>query len=71
MVWTRLLTIVETAHAQQRWTEYMGSTPLSMLPLFDGRAITYPDVRTVRDYLSWRQVDTHINNQVCAEHHFA
>jgi hypothetical protein len=38
---------------------------LRAAPMFDGRAVLYPDVATLRDYLSWRQVDTHINNQVC------
>ena len=32
--------------------------------MFDGRAVCYPDTPTLRDYLTWRQVDTHINNQV-------
>jgi len=27
------------------------------LPTFDGRAVVYPSVRELRDYLSWRQVD--------------
>merc|ERR1712062_941160 len=28
----------------------------------DGRAVLYPTVRNMRDYLSWRQADCHINN---------
>ena len=32
--------------------------------MFDGRAVCYPDVATLRDYLAWRQADAHINNQV-------
>jgi tRNA(His) guanylyltransferase len=32
-------------------------------PMFDGRAVLYPSEAVLRDYLSWRQVDTHINNQ--------
>ncbi|KAL2419581.1 tRNA(His) guanylyltransferase [Exophiala dermatitidis] len=35
---------------------------LSMLPTFDGRAVCYPSWENLRDYLSWRQVDCHINN---------
>lgn len=27
------------------------------LPTFDGRAVCYPSVQNLRDYLSWRQVD--------------
>ncbi|RMZ88577.1 hypothetical protein DV736_g4201, partial [Chaetothyriales sp. CBS 134916] len=34
----------------------------SFLPTFDSRAILYPSIYTLRDYLSWRQVDCHINN---------
>ena len=29
----------------------------SHLPTFDGRAVCYPSVQNLRDYLSWRQVD--------------
>ncbi len=36
--------------------------------MFDGRAVCYPDVQTVRDYLAWRQVDTHVNNLVREDH---
>ncbi|KAL7780184.1 hypothetical protein CFE70_010206 [Pyrenophora teres f. teres 0-1] len=32
------------------------------LPSFDGRAVLYPSDDNLRDYLSWRQVDCHINN---------
>ncbi|KIX02942.1 uncharacterized protein Z518_06492 [Rhinocladiella mackenziei CBS 650.93] len=35
---------------------------LTMLPTFDGRAVCYPSWENLRDYLSWRQVDCHINN---------
>lgn len=27
------------------------------LPSFDGRAVQYPSVQNLRDYMSWRQVD--------------
>ncbi|CAK7263430.1 tRNA-His guanylyltransferase [Sporothrix epigloea] len=33
-----------------------------LLPTFDGRAVCYPSVQNLRDYLNWRQVDCHINN---------
>ena len=41
-----------------------GGIPLdpAYLPTFDARAITYPTTQNLRDYLSWRQVDCHINN---------
>lgn len=38
------------------------SIPLRYPPSFDGRAILYPNERTLKDYLRWRQVDCHINN---------
>ncbi|MCJ1376335.1 tRNA-histidine guanylyltransferase 1-like [Loxospora ochrophaea] len=45
------------------WSDHFPSSPLSApLPSFDGRAVLYPNVKTIRDYLSWRQVDCHINN---------
>lgn len=35
---------------------------LSHLPTFDSRTVVYPSVQNLRDYLSWRQADCHINN---------
>ncbi|XP_018020199.1 uncharacterized protein LOC108676602 isoform X2 [Hyalella azteca] len=35
---------------------------LKTLPVFDGRSIEYPTNTSLRDYLSWRQADCHINN---------
>lgn len=32
--------------------------------MFDCRAVEYPNEKVVMDYFAWRQVDTHINNQV-------
>ncbi|KAK4879237.1 hypothetical protein RN001_007383 [Aquatica leii] len=31
-------------------------------PSFDARIVLYPSNENLQDYLSWRQVDTHINN---------
>jgi hypothetical protein len=40
------------------WPKYFPDTPLTPpLPSFDGRAVVYPSVRNLRDYMSWRQVD--------------
>lgn len=40
------------------WPSHFPQTPLSKpLPSFDGRAVLYPSVRILRDYLSWRQAD--------------
>jgi hypothetical protein len=46
------------------WGRHFPDTPLAATPLFDARAVLYPAEATLRDYLSWRQADTHINNLV-------
>ncbi|KAK4129420.1 tRNAHis guanylyltransferase [Parathielavia appendiculata] len=52
-----------TAYYVHFWSTYFPETPLSPpLPSFDGRAVCYPTVQNLRDYMSWRQVDCHINN---------
>ena len=44
------------------WKEFFGDHVLQYAPVFDGRIVLYPTFRILRDYLSWRQVDCHINN---------
>ncbi|XP_051513620.1 probable tRNA(His) guanylyltransferase isoform X2 [Myxocyprinus asiaticus] len=39
-----------------------GILPLLYPPSFDGRVVLYPSNRNLRDYVSWRQADCHINN---------
>ncbi|KAG6032212.1 Glucose-responsive transcription factor [Claviceps sp. LM458 group G5] len=53
-----------TANYVYSWGTYFPDTPLSFpLPTFDGRAVCYPSVQNLRDYLSWRQMEEgHINN---------
>ncbi|KAJ5551749.1 hypothetical protein N7461_006447 [Penicillium sp. DV-2018c] len=53
-----------TAHYIFKWNEYFPGKPLQppYLPSFDGRAVIYPNSQILRDYMSWRQVDCHINN---------
>ncbi|KAJ5292043.1 hypothetical protein N7478_001294 [Penicillium angulare] len=53
-----------TAYYIYLWSSYFPSSPLKppYLPSFDGRAVIYPSSRILRDYMSWRQVDCHINN---------
>jgi len=46
-----------------RWNEFFPQNELKYPPSFDGRAVCYPSTEILRDYLSWRQVDCHINNQ--------
>ncbi|KAG9235447.1 tRNAHis guanylyltransferas-like protein Thg1 [Amylocarpus encephaloides] len=60
-----ITTIVSTftAHFVHQWSNFFPDQPLSVpLPSFDGRAVLYPTVQNLRDYMSWRQVDCHINN---------
>lgn len=52
-----------TAYYIYSWSTYFPDSPLAPpLPSFDGRAVCYPSVQNLRDYMSWRQVDCHINN---------
>ncbi|KAF5024173.1 hypothetical protein F66182_3762 [Fusarium sp. NRRL 66182] len=52
-----------TANYVYSWSTYFPNNPLSPpLPSFDGRAVCYPSVQNLRDYMSWRQADCHINN---------
>ncbi|KAK8000359.1 hypothetical protein PG990_012959 [Apiospora arundinis] len=58
-------TVVSTfsAYYVHLWSTYFTDMPLAPpLPSFDGRAVCYPSVQNLRDYMSWRQVDCHINN---------
>ncbi|KAJ6524235.1 Thg1 C terminal domain-containing protein [Mycena vulgaris] len=56
------LTSLFTSSYVFRWASYFPDNPLKYPPSFDGRLVLYPGVREVRDYFSWRQTDTHINN---------
>lgn len=44
------------------WGQYFTQQPLLYPPSFDGRVVLYPSNRILKDYLSWRQADCHINN---------
>ncbi|XP_057725442.1 tRNA(His) guanylyltransferase 1-like isoform X1 [Arachis stenosperma] len=46
-----------------RWKDFFSQSELKYPPSFDGRAVCYPSTEILKDYLSWRQVDCHINNQ--------
>ena len=53
-------TVVSTfsAYYVHLWSQFFPETPLSLpLPSFDGRAVMYPSVQNLRDYMSWRQAD--------------
>lgn len=45
------------------WKAFFPQKELKYCPAFDGRAVCYPSTEILRDYLAWRQVDCHINNQ--------
>lgn len=44
------------------WNDFFPQTSLKYPPAFDGRVVLYPTNQNLRDYLSWRQADCHINN---------
>ncbi|KAG0519395.1 hypothetical protein BDA96_09G260500 [Sorghum bicolor] len=46
-----------------KWKDFFPDKELKEPPYFDARAVCYPNLKTIRDYLAWRQVDCHINNQ--------
>ncbi|KAF2017659.1 Thg1-domain-containing protein [Aaosphaeria arxii CBS 175.79] len=60
-----MTTIVSTFTANYTflWSTCFPDSPLAPpLPSFDGRCVCYPSDQYLRDYMSWRQVDCHINN---------
>ncbi|KAG5611842.1 hypothetical protein H5410_023123 [Solanum commersonii] len=46
-----------------KWKEFFPEKEFKEPPYFDGRSVCYPSTEILRDYLAWRQVDCHINNQ--------
>ncbi|KAF6214388.1 hypothetical protein GE061_009128 [Apolygus lucorum] len=44
------------------WTDYFPEMKLLYPPAFDSRIVLYPTDENLRDYLSWRQADVHVNN---------
>ena len=60
-----LVTSCFTGSYVRFWGQFFPETELRRTPMFDGRTVCYPTVTILRDYLAWRQADTHINNQVC------
>lgn len=44
------------------WPDFFPEKQLLYPPTFDARIVLYPTDENLRDYLSWRQADTHINN---------
>ncbi|KAI9027332.1 Thg1 C terminal domain-containing protein [Phycomyces nitens] len=50
------------ANYVMHWGKYFGDHKLQYAPCFDSRVVCYPSDQNLRDYLSWRQADCHINN---------
>ena len=44
------------------WSKYFTDQKLLKVPSFDARVVLYPSLEDMQNYLSWRQVDCHINN---------
>ncbi|XP_070595099.1 probable tRNA(His) guanylyltransferase isoform X1 [Erythrolamprus reginae] len=62
---SKLMTLVATKFASSYvfyWKNYFKDKPLLYPPGFDGRVVLYPNDQNLKDYLSWRQADCHINN---------
>ncbi|PWA89950.1 class II aminoacyl-tRNA and biotin synthetases superfamily protein [Artemisia annua] len=47
----------------KKWKEFLPQKELQYAPRFDGRAVCYKSYKLIRDYLSWRQSDCHINSK--------
>ncbi|XP_060667170.1 probable tRNA(His) guanylyltransferase [Drosophila nasuta] len=61
---SKLLTYVTSLFSSSyvmSWPQWM-DRQLSYAPCFDGRIVLYPTDENLRDYLSWRQADVHVNN---------
>ncbi|GAB1727545.1 hypothetical protein NU195Hw_g558t1 [Hortaea werneckii] len=63
---SKLATSISTAFTAEycmQWPTFFPDQPLERpFPTFDGRCVAYPKRKILRDYLSWRQADCHINN---------
>lgn len=44
------------------WSRWFEDEKLKYPPCFDARIVLYPTIENIKDYLSWRQADVHINN---------
>ncbi|BES89266.1 unnamed protein product [Nesidiocoris tenuis] len=44
------------------WNDHFPDTKLRYPPAFDSRIVLYPTDENMKDYLSWRQADVHVNN---------
>jgi tRNA(His) guanylyltransferase len=51
-----------TAYYIGYWLQSSFAPLTPPMPTFDGRCVLYPTAGNLRDYISWRQADCHINN---------
>ncbi|XP_047117604.1 probable tRNA(His) guanylyltransferase isoform X1 [Schistocerca piceifrons] len=62
---SKLMSIVNSLFSSAfvyNWGKCFGSVPLQYPPSFDARVVLYPSDDNLKDYLSWRQADVHVNN---------
>ncbi|PSN54771.1 putative tRNA(His) guanylyltransferase [Blattella germanica] len=62
---SKLVTLVNSLFSSSfvyHWTSFFGPVRLQYPPVFDARVILYPTDKNIRDYISWRQADVHVNN---------
>jgi len=52
-----------------KWKDFFPNKELKEPPYFDARAVCYTNLKTIRDYLAWRQVDCKLLQlqRVCPE----
>ena len=55
---TSLVVSLFSAAYVRHWPVRFPNKPLQHTPLFDARAVCYPNDKALRDYLAWRQVCT-------------
>ncbi|XP_066581041.1 probable tRNA(His) guanylyltransferase [Prorops nasuta] len=62
---SKLMSIVNSLFSSSYvfyWSQFFPTKILLYPPSFDARVVLYPSNKNLRDYLSWRQADVHINN---------
>lgn len=60
-IMSNIVSIFASTYAYN-WSNLFPDESLQVSPAFDGRTVLYPNNSCLRDYLSWRQADCHINN---------
>ncbi|XP_071090024.1 probable tRNA(His) guanylyltransferase isoform X1 [Haliotis cracherodii] len=60
-IMTNLVSLFSSAFVMN-WPRYFATQELQYPPAFDARVVLYPSDQNLKDYLSWRQADCHINN---------